>query len=512
MTTVNLDALISREDFDINDSDTMPTLSQTIKISDLDKGSFFYNSLRKPDFQRETSDWSPEQNTEFIKTFIDGDLIPAIILWKAGRYTFVIDGAHRLSALLSWVHDDYGDGFISQGYFDHKIEDEQLKIADKTRRLVNNEIGSYKDYLESVKNPDKAKKDLLDRASRLGYLSIQLQWVTGNSEKAENSFFKINQQAVPIQETEMELLKSRKKPHAIAARAIIRAGTGHKYWNIFKDEKQKEIEELSVEINNNLFIPKLKNPIKTLDLPLAGKGYSSKTLSLVFDLIKLSNNINNTKETIDNDSTGDKTIQYLKTTRKIVRRICGNHSSSLGLHPAVYFYSDNGRYQQTPFLAIIELVKEFEKNNSYNTFIKVRKQVEDFLIANKFIINQFVIKHGSGLKSYLFIKKYFEILIDSFFKNSDYEKIKNALSAEFPYLTFEKKKNIGSVNKFSDETKSEIFIRESLENSIKCSICGGLIHQNSVSFDHIVRKEDGGINIADNGQVTHPYCNSTYKN
>jgi len=44
-------------------------------------------------------------------------LIPAIILWNSGRYIFTIDGAHRLSALIAWVLDDYGDGIISQTFF-----------------------------------------------------------------------------------------------------------------------------------------------------------------------------------------------------------------------------------------------------------------------------------------------------------------------------------------------------------------------------------------------------------
>jgi hypothetical protein len=508
MATVNLDALIPREDFDIKDTGINPTLAQTIKISDLEKTSFFYNSLRKPDFQRETSDWSSEQNLEFIRTFIEGDLIPAIILWNAGRYTFVIDGAHRLSSLLSWVNDDYGDGFISQSYFEHKIDEDQIKLADKTRKLINSSIGAYKDYIESIQNQEKAKKEILERASRLGYLSIQLQWVTGDSQKAENSFFKINQQAVPIEETEMELLKSRHKPQAIAARAIIRAGTGHKYWERFHQTKQTEIESLAVEINESLFIPKIKTPIKTLDLPLAGKGYSSKTLSLVFDLIKLSNNIINLKISIGDDDKGDDTIQYLKNTRKIIRRICGNHPSSLGLHPAVYFYSDSGRYQQTPFLAIIELMKDYEKTNFFSKFTEVRKHVEIFLINNKFIINQFAYKHGSGLKGYLHVKRYFDILIQSFIEHENEMKIKEIILKEFPYITIEKEKQSGIVDKFSTETKSAIFIKESLENSLRCSICEGYIHQNAISFDHKQRKKDGGLNTVDNGQVTHPYCNS----
>ncbi len=75
---VNLDAMIPRLDFEVRDEESFPPI-QTIQIRNLE-ASFFYNALRKPDFQRETSSWSPLKICEFVRTFIDGDLIPAIIL------------------------------------------------------------------------------------------------------------------------------------------------------------------------------------------------------------------------------------------------------------------------------------------------------------------------------------------------------------------------------------------------------------------------------------------------
>lgn len=55
---INLDALIPREDFDVKDSEASPTSkSLNLKVTDLDDGSFFFGSLRKPDFQRESNEW-----------------------------------------------------------------------------------------------------------------------------------------------------------------------------------------------------------------------------------------------------------------------------------------------------------------------------------------------------------------------------------------------------------------------------------------------------------------------
>ena len=82
----------------------------------------------------------------------------------------------------------------------------------------------------------------------------------------------------------------------------------------------------------------------------------------------------------------------------------------------------------------------------------------------------------------------------------------------FSYLT--KPINAGSETKrsdFSSGTKSEIFISDTLQNALKCKICGGFLHVNAISFDHIKRKQDGGRGTIENTQMTHPYCNTTMK-
>ena len=511
MAKVNLDALIPREDFEIDGGVVTQKPGDTLKINELVKGKgFFYSSLRKPDFQRETSDWDKSKIAYFVKSFLDGDLIPSIILWQAGQYTFVIDGAHRLSALIAWANDDYGDGFISNAFFDHNVANEQKKIAEQTKRFTNKEVGSYKDCMDAIKNPDQADPEVLTTANKLGILSLQLQWVNGSAEKAESSFFTINQKATPISDTEIALLKARRKPYAMASRAIIRSGAGHKYWNKFDLSIQTTVENLAKEINAYLFTPEIKTPVKTLDLPLAGKGYSSRSLPLVFDLVKLANEV--AVKDVDEDSNGQETIKYLKNTNKIVRRFTTQHASSLGLHPAVYFYSEKGRYQPTAFMAWIEIIKEFEKKPSFDIFIENRESFERALIKYKYLTNQVTVKYGSGLKGYKQLKdvymKIFELVIAGI-ENDD---IATKLKSSYPYLNTDYIGDQPQSADFNQNTKSEIFISEALETAPKCKICNGYIHVNSISIDHVHRKQDGGKGVKDNGQITHPYCNTTYKN
>lgn len=513
MSKTNLDALIPREDFTIEIETTQAGgLADKLKVSELIKGQgFFYSALRKPDFQRETSDWDKDKVASFIKSFLDGDLIPAIILWQAGQYIFVIDGAHRLSALIAWVNDDYGDGFISQSFFNHDIDSEQKRAADITRKYVNKLVGSYKEYIDSIQQPEKANTEKLAIANKLGFISLQLQWVTGSSEKAASSFFTINQKATPISDTEISLLKSRNKPHALASRAIIRSGGGHKYWKKFNKEAQEKIQNLAKELNEYLFTPEISNPVKTLDLPLAGKGYSSNSLSLVYDFVRLANNTLDSEEPED-DSTGESTIQYLERTAKIVRRFTTTHPSSLGLHPAVYFYSEKGRYQPTSFLAWVEIIKKLEKENTFKKFTDSRRKVENFLIRNKNITNQVTLKYGSGLKGYKQLRDIYLDVFNLISTGNEEDEIKKIFKIKYPYINFEYHGDEPSSSSFTDSTKSEVFITSALKTASTCAICGGLIHLKSLSIDHIQRKQDGGIGTSSNGQLAHLYCNTSYKN
>jgi hypothetical protein len=107
---VDLDAMIPRADFAVTEEAYVLDLMKDFPIGHLAKESPILKLLRKPDFQRETNHWSADQLVSFIESFLDNEVIPSLILWKAPRYIFVIDGGHRLSALRAWMQDDYGDG------------------------------------------------------------------------------------------------------------------------------------------------------------------------------------------------------------------------------------------------------------------------------------------------------------------------------------------------------------------------------------------------------------------
>ena len=133
---VILDAMIPREDLAITEEDFAMDLIGDFPISLLESTAPVLKLLRKPDFQRETNHWTPDQLVTFVASFLDNEVIPSLILWKSPRFIFVIDGGHRLSALRAWLQDDYGDGAISLKFFNGEISDEQRRTAKRTRTLI----------------------------------------------------------------------------------------------------------------------------------------------------------------------------------------------------------------------------------------------------------------------------------------------------------------------------------------------------------------------------------------
>ncbi|MEH2339032.1 HNH endonuclease signature motif containing protein [Nostoc sp.] len=228
------------------------------------------------------------------------------------------------------------------------------------------------------------------------------------------------------------------------------------------------------------------------------------------------NNLDFNNKGINNDLTGEATIQILKNTRKLVYRLNSNHCSSLGLHPVIYFYSKDGRHRTVSLLAVVDFVIELDKRKKIDDFIQVREHFEECLIKYDYLIQQIYLKYKSVHKSYKDVSKIFQKIVTNLQTEKIIGNVINEIisSNDFQYLTIRtiNKEIPSSTQDFNTNKKNEIYIKDALKNAPKCKICNGLIHRNSISIDHIQRKEDGGLASVDNGQITHPYCNTGYKN
>jgi Protein of unknown function DUF262 len=519
--TVILDAMIRRDDFAIRGSS--PTSGEPIKtlsVETLASGGMLVPLLRKPDFQRETNHWSPNQVLSFLESFLDNELIPSIILWKSTEFVFVIDGGHRLSALRAWIEDDYGDGNVSIGYYSNEISNAQKRVAKKTRTLVEQKIGKYGTLRDALVNPAVHEELRVTRARNMATRSLSLQWVEGDAGKAETSFFKINTQGTPLNDAEETLLRNRHRSVAIAARSIVRAGTGHKYWSKFPDERRADIEESSKKLHAILFNPEVNQPIKTLDLPLGGTRSPLQALDMLMNLIALTNADQNQlrKELKDfaEDTDGTQTQRVLAECAKVASRLTGTGAGSLGLHPAVYFYTEKGRHLPDLLLGFLLVCRKHLQNNNssfFKRFSSSREKIENFLIENKGIVTQ-ALQSVRSKNRVERVAGMFDYLVEQCVLGNELTDT-GVVEAISPNST-SKILMINSATegeKFSDEAKSAIFIRQALSNAMKCPICKGYLDPaKSASYDHVDRVQDGGRGSVSNGQVTHPYCNSAIKN
>lgn len=523
-----LDAMIRRADFwqknniQSEDKSASAKPAASITFENLRSDSNFVLALRKPDFQRETNQWTVNQAVSFIQSFIDGELVPSVILWQSDEgFIFAIDGAHRLSALRAWIEDDYGDGNTSIAFFGGEIPEEQKKAARAMRTQIERTVGSYKALRDQLaaraQNPDieyDAKTN--KRLKHLGSRQLELQWVSGDADVAETSFFKINTQGTPLDKTEEELLRNRNRAPAIAARSIVRAATGHKYWSKFDEPTRKQIENLASNINSLLFQPELQTPIKTLQLPLGGSAPTLDALSMLLRLLSITESTILKKRPLlkdaDIDTSGELTVSALNNCRKALDRISGNDGSSLGLHPAVYFYSDRGKYLPEFFLGVVYLIKLKLLNNDgdfFKKFTHARRALESFLIENKALVSQVLVQISSRARIER-VADIFDYLVNNASDKLTIEGVANAARLKGSIVDLREK--VEGKN-FTDTGKSAIFIRQALSSALHCPICGGLMEPSlSGSYDHITRKEDGGLGDDTNGQLCHPYCNTGLKN
>ena len=514
---ITLDALIPRADFCEADGDESQSRKlPSISLQHLGAGSFLVPSLRKPDFQRETNHWTGDQVITFLKSFLDNELVPSIIFWRSPGKIFVIDGAHRISALLAWINDDYGDGPISARFYAGQIKNEQRRSADRLRQKIRREIGSYAFFSDFMKNPenDGVGPLVVARADNARVRVIDLQWVEGDAAKAESSFFNINKQGTALDKIEERLLHLRRTPIAIATRSIVRAGSGHKYWSQFSEAKQASIEKLSKDTHSLLFSPELKFPIKTLNLPHGGKSSPISAYNILMDMVAYT--VNGTikedkkKALYQDDKTGDETIRVLKYLQSVICRITGNNIGSLGLHPAVFFYNARGQHWDMIFISMLRVFSKAIRNKDaefFKSFCQNRERLETLFLQNKALIAQANIV----IRSHMRIDKWSDLIEKTargqlFEDGMSPEKILEALGLSGKLIASDITENTSN---FSAATKSAAFLAESVKSAQKCPLCGGLIAvEQSVSYDHVKPRSKGGKGTVENLQMTHPYCNS----
>lgn len=527
---VNLDALIRREDFESGGADSVGGKEPIFKVEELAKDRLYFRVLRKPDFQRPTNNWSPEMIVDLVKSWLDGNLVPALILWhsKQSGKVFIVDGAHRLSALIGWVNDDYGNGDISKSFSDD-ISPAQARFHEQTQKLMADTVGSYAQLhrigLNTLPTDDP---EAVRRARAIATLQPFIQNVEGDANTAETSFLKINSNPAMIDPTDLDLIRARTKANAIATRALMRAGTEY----YAKLARVKEIEVKAKEVYSIIFGQVLEISSKSSDVPRAGQPYSGDAFKMVLDMVNMFNGVTpamwqeskrgkRAKQVIplEDDTDGTSTLQYLDKVRDIGTLVSDNgekNSGSLGLDQAVYSYGATGKFHPGAFLASLKFAQELDAKNLKYQFTEVRKDFEEFLVRHKFFVNQIGHSKGSRTRPVESMLQMHRIILDCMLSGiRDDAGIIQKLRED---SRLEELKNVTNIPK--DDTKRRRFsksvqeagvIRAILDNRERCAECDARLPPSCRSKDHGQRQEDDGAGTLKNLRFTHPYCNTGYK-
>ncbi len=245
-------------------------------------------------------------------------------------------------------------------------------------------------------------------------------------------------------------------------------------------------------------------------MPVGGAAYSGTTLKMVHDLVELS--VGKIRQ--EDDVDGERTLEFLRSTKNTLELICSNQAKSIGLHPGIYFYSWTGKQQPILFLTVTEIIIDIRNEKKLDSFIRNRERFESFLMNNRQLLNQIVRKFGTKDSGRQHLKHFYQVILSALEAGKSEEEIVSLLTShkEFTYLQPSENPYAGvSPTRYSAQVKSGLVISELLPKAPRCGECHGLIPRQAINIDHKIRRADGGESDLGNLRITHGYCNSGVK-
>ncbi len=521
---------------------------RSIRIRDIHDE--WFNRLRKPDFQRETNAWSPQQCVRFLDSVIYGKIIPSIILWKneSTGSVFVLDGAHRLSVVRAWIKDDWGGG--REEYYRRKNIKRIKESADEVKRLVREKIGKfaqYKDAFEHKERLNREGKAPMNEMStkRFGFAkaytdifvsnrTLTAQWERGDYESAEESFLRINRQGVPLGDTESLLIEYRESSYARTIMCTASGGESGHYWPSVPEDSDLKFDldsftERCSDIHDHLFVPSFETPIDELKVPtMVAPEYFQKHKYLleVIPLLterKIAETAEDQEDILKKDSNSEKYDvikngeQLISSVENALLNISGNTSNpkSLSLVTLFYWYNHKGSYKRGLLYGFLHWLLDGGRENIFDrkiAFSVVRKAFEHVMFEYKAEISDYERSLGAGLKSTTTMGEFFDNVV-RLLLNGKYKIGSESFEKEFLEImdrsSRNKKKSSTKSRTASKSDKNEVNIRRLFKDSSRCHICGGIVDLRSeIQYDHVEKFSDIEETHPDNLAPTHPFCNN----
>lgn len=559
---VYLDHLIPRESLRYRrpaEQVLVPESHKNLAISAL-RDSERVKFLRKPDFQRETWAWSPEDCVSLLESLVNDQVIPSIIMWSSPEngYDYILDGGHRVSVLLAWLRDDWGDMLPREGYRDDQHEELAKKAAREVRRLVKERIGDGRDYeLAETKitqvmmegdSPQKTlpaqvfKRGVFFQRLLKGYIDLHVLWVNGNYEKAEQSFLKINKSGRQLSDWEIKLIDNRNSSFARVLMSVASISSAKYYWPIgdpsvnATPEMQAKVQKIVGGIESiyaKLFRPNPEDSIRSLRQPLfvvTGPQQRPYYLAELLTVIRGGRGqVAETERLLAQDKAAspeqiiESGFRLVTDTEDALDHLVGesNNPKSLAIVPAVYFYTMSGRYVRSMLYGwlywLLNGANEDVIRDRKRVFSAHRAAFEQVLLdRGGDIVSGLSRRTGSGPEITVQTSLYFEGLLRLLQKHGD-EIHSQAFQIDYGDLTRSiinrspkpPASEQGRSRAFTDRQRSTVVLQELLRNPPRCGICGGILDlMSAVQFDHREEFAKGGQTVVQNARLSHPFCNN----
>ncbi len=517
--------------------------------------------LRKPDFQRATSAWTAKDCADLLEDVLKEQVVPSVIMWLSpDNLQYVLDGGHRISVLLAWIKDDWGDRLSSEDYQDPVLEENSKLAAKQVREeLKKREIGKFQEYLdaeETYSNIEIAKRipePEMDVAS-LHYaklvrrwdavkIGFPIQWVKGDYQKAEESFLKINKSGRRLSDWETKLVENRTSSFARTVMSIAEISNASHCWTDNAPEigndatlKQKISDILTGvrTLHELLFEPPHRKPIKDEIQPLMATSLTKPETKPFYlaELLTITEGKKGQKPEWESLIKRDKNARVsiiiengLLLTQHalaVINNIYGSSPRSLALMPLVYFYNQQGTYVRSLLYGMLYWLNHGSETRDIQNrkllFTAHRAAFEKVLIDNKSTIIQRIARRiGSGPEVTYPTARYLNALLELLIQFNDsiesneFQETHRTLIETLGKKTDEENEaeKISASRTFRGLQKDEVQVSAFVGMFPKCGICEGRFHPSlDNQIDHIQEHGKDGKTVVSNARITHPFCNN----
>ena len=526
--------------------------------------------LRKPDFQRATWAWTPNDCADLLDSVLQEQVVPSVIMWLSPDSDwYVLDGGHRISVLLAWIKDDWGDRVSSAEYNDPTLERNSKEAAQHVREmLAERKIGSFEEYVIAGQRYTQLREQQRNPESELDSTSLEyakltrrwdsvnigfpILWVKGGYDKAEESFLKINKSGRQLSPWETKLVESRSSSFARTVMSIAQVRNAEHCWptrdsEVENDEILKQrvalILKKANEIHNLLFIPAYKLPIDDPRQPLMVTPNTRPEMKPAYlaELLTITEGKKGQKaetEALIKRDMSDRVshivtngLRLADDAMDVLSNIYGPSPRSISLMPLVYFYNKQGTHVRSLLYGMIYWLNHGTENrdilNRKLLFSAHRGAFEEILLKNKdIIIKRIARKIGSGPEVTLQTARYFHGLLELLIEhNDDIESVnfkeghkhlvatlgkgKSAPAADEQEIALDEPERESPSPTFRGTQRIEIQVQNFVEKFNICEICNGRYYPGLFTqVDHKHPRAKGGKTVVSNARETHPFCNN----